>query len=65
MIEPQKDTSSSLCIVETAAMKRMNMKKGDMILEIGQCVKNGLIDGDLNAARLRYLDLCGEDGYAY
>ena len=37
-------------------MKKVNMKKGDMILEIGGSVsKNVLIDGDRNAARLRYL----------
>ena len=31
------------------------MKKRDMILEIGRCIKNVLIDGGCNAARLRYL----------
>ena len=46
-------------------MKKMNMKKGDMISEMGQCVKHVLIDGVRYAASLRYLDTCGEDGYTY
>ena len=29
--------------VDTAVMKRMNVKKGVMILEMGQCLKNVLI----------------------
>ena len=29
------------------------MKKGDMILEIGRCLQNVLIDSGRNAARLR------------
>ena len=65
MVGPQEDTSSSLCIIDTAAVKRMNVKKRDMILEMAQCVKNVLIDGGRNAARLRYLDTCGENGSAY
>ena len=67
MAGPQEDTSSSLCIIDTAAMKRVSncMKKEDMILEMDQCVKNVLIDGGRNVARLRYLDTCGENGYAY
>ena len=35
------------------------------ILEMGQCGKSVLIDGGRNAARLRYLDTCGEDGLLY
>ena len=35
-------------------MKIVNMKK-DMMLEMGQCLKNVLIDGGRNAARLGYL----------
>ena len=31
------------------------MKRGDMISEMGRCLKNVLIDGGRNAARLRYL----------
>ena len=65
MVWPQEDTSSSLCIIDTAAIKRVNMKKRDMILEMGQCGKSVLIDGGRNAARLRYLDTCGEDGLLY
>ena len=30
-------------------MKKVNMKKGDMILEMGRCLKNVLIDGGCNA----------------
>ena len=41
------------------------MKKRDMILKMGQCLKNVLIDDGRNTARLRYLDTCGEDGYVY
>ena len=55
MVGPQEATSSSLCINDTAVMKRVNIKKGDMILEMGRCLKKVLIDGDRNAARLRYL----------
>ena len=44
-----------ICINDTAVMKRVNMKKGDMILVMGRCLKNVLIDGGRNAARLRYL----------
>ena len=55
MVGPQEATSSSLCINDTAVMKRVNMKKGDMILEMGRCLKNVLIDGGRTAARLRYL----------
>ena len=55
MVGPQEANSSSLCINDTAVMKRVNMIKGDMILEMGRCLKNVLIDGGRNAARLRYL----------
>ena len=55
MVGPQEATSSSLCISDTAVMKRVNMKKRDMILEMGRCLKNVLIDSGRNAARLRYL----------
>ena len=55
MVGPQEANSSSLCINDTAVMKRVNMKKGDMILEMGRFLKNVLIDGGRNAARLRYL----------
>ena len=55
MVGPQEVTSSSLCINDTAVMKRVNIKKEDMILEMGRCLKNVLIDGGRNAARLRYL----------
>ena len=54
MVCPQEATSSFLCLNDTAVMKRVNMKKGDMILEMGRCLKNVLIDGCRNAARLRY-----------
>ena len=40
MVGPLEDTPSSLCINYTAVMKRVNMKKGDMILEMGRCLKN-------------------------
>ena len=40
IVGPLEDTSSSLCINDTAVMKRVNMKKGDMILEMGRCLKN-------------------------
>ena len=33
MVGPQEANSSSLCINDTAVMKRVNMKKGDMILD--------------------------------
>ena len=46
MVGPQEVTSSSLCINDTAVMKRVNMKKGDILLEMGRCLKNVLIDGD-------------------
>ena len=55
MVGPQEATSPSLCINETAVMKRVNMKNGDMILEMGRCLKNVLIDGGRNAARIQYL----------
>ena len=65
MVGPQEYTSSSLCINDTAVMKRVNMKKGDMMLEMGRCLKKVLIDRGRNAARLRYLEYLREDGYAY
>ena len=37
MVGPQDDTSSFLCIIYTAVMKRVNMKNGDMILGMGRC----------------------------
>ena len=42
-VGPQEDTSSS-CIIDTAVMKKVNMKKGDMILEMSLCLKNVSID---------------------
>ena len=42
MVGPQAAMSSSLCINDTAVMKRVNMKKGDIILEMGRCLKNVL-----------------------
>ena len=45
MVGPQEANSSSLCIDDTAVMKRVNMKKGVMILVIGSMFKkNVLID---------------------
>ena len=44
MVGPQEANSSALCINDTAVMKRVDMKKGVMILEMGQCLKNVLID---------------------
>ena len=55
MVEPQEAASSFLCINDTTVMKRVNMKKGDMILEMCRCLKNVQIDGGRNAARLQYL----------
>ena len=52
MVGPQEANSSSLCINDTGVIKRVNMKKEDMILEMGRCLKNVLIDGGRNAARL-------------
>ena len=69
MVGPQEATSSSLCINDTAVMKIMNMIKVDTILEMGWCLKNVLIDGGCNVARLRYLGylrrgwLCLLNGY--
>ena len=52
MVGPQEATSSSLCINDTAVMKRANMKKGDMILGMGRCLKNVLIDSGRNVERM-------------
>ena len=39
MVGPQEDTSSSLCINDTDVINVVNIKKGDMILEIGRSLK--------------------------
>ena len=44
MVGTQEANSSSLCINDTAVMKRVNMKKRVMILEMGQCLKNKCAD---------------------
>ena len=66
MVGPQEANSLSLCINDTAVMKRVNMKNGDMILEMGRCFKKMCW---LTAAAMQHAydiyDTCRGDGCAY
>ena len=52
MVGIQEDNSSSLCIIDTDVRNRLNMKIGDMVLELGRGVHIMLIDGGSNTWKI-------------